>query len=58
MLPVPPASAESDPIVQPINPSNEESLSVCADEVTRVRREVGVGGHLGGQVGVTNVGGI
>ncbi|KAG6827518.1 hypothetical protein H0H92_011459 [Tricholoma furcatifolium] len=34
-----------------------ESLSVFADEVTRVAREVGTEGKLGGQARVTNVGG-
>jgi osomolarity two-component system sensor histidine kinase NIK1 len=34
-----------------------ESLSVFADEVTRVAREVGTEGRLGGQARVTNVGG-
>jgi hypothetical protein len=34
-----------------------ESLSVFADEVTRVAREVGTEGRLGGQANVTNVGG-
>ncbi|KAH9971282.1 hypothetical protein BJV74DRAFT_783695 [Russula compacta] len=34
-----------------------ESLSVFADEVTRVAREVGTDGRLGGQANVTNVGG-
>ncbi len=34
-----------------------ESLSVFADEVTRVAREVGTEGRLGGQAKVTNVGG-
>ena len=34
-----------------------ESLSVFADEVTRVAREVGTEGRLGGQAQVTNVGG-
>ena len=34
-----------------------ENLSVFADEVTRVSREVGTEGQLGGQAGVTNVGG-
>jgi len=34
-----------------------ESLSVFADEVTRVAREVGTEGRLGGQERVTNVGG-
>ena len=34
-----------------------ESLSVFADEVTRVAREVGAGGRLGGRAQVTNVGG-
>jgi len=34
-----------------------ESLSVFADEVTHVSREVGTEGRLGGQAGVTNVGG-
>jgi osomolarity two-component system sensor histidine kinase NIK1 len=33
-----------------------ESLSVFADEVTRVAREVGTEGRLGGQARVTNVG--
>jgi osomolarity two-component system sensor histidine kinase NIK1 len=32
-----------------------ESLSVFADEVTRVAREVGTEGRLGGQSRVTNV---
>jgi hypothetical protein len=41
-----------------MNLMNEESLSVCADEVTRVAREVGMGGRLGGQARVTNVGEI
>jgi osomolarity two-component system sensor histidine kinase NIK1 len=35
-----------------------ESLSVFADEVTRVAREVGTEGRLGGQAHVTNVGGM
>ena len=35
-----------------------ESLSVFADEVTRVAREVGTEGRLGGQANVTNVGGM
>jgi len=35
-----------------------ESLSVFAAEVTRVAKEVGVDGILGGQVCVDNVGGI
>lgn len=34
-----------------------ESLSLFADEVTRVAREVGTEGRLGGQAKVTNVGG-
>jgi osomolarity two-component system sensor histidine kinase NIK1 len=34
-----------------------ESLSVFADEVTRVAREVGTEGRLGGQARVTGVGG-
>lgn len=34
-----------------------ESLSVFADEVTRVAKEVGTEGRLGGQARVTNVGG-
>lgn len=34
-----------------------ESLSVFADEVTRVAREVGTEGRLGGQATVMNVGG-
>ena len=34
-----------------------ESLSVFADEVTRVAREVGTEGRLGGQARVINVGG-
>ena len=34
-----------------------ESLSVFADEVTRVAREVGTEGRLGGQANVTDVGG-
>lgn len=34
-----------------------ESLSLFADEVTRVAREVGTEGRLGGQARVTNVGG-
>ena len=34
-----------------------ESLSVFADEVTRVAREVGTEGKLGGQARVTNVSG-
>ncbi|KAH9911696.1 histidine kinase [Amylocystis lapponica] len=34
-----------------------ESLSVFADEVTRVAKEVGTDGKLGGQARVTNVGG-
>ncbi|KAF8490126.1 hypothetical protein F5888DRAFT_1621258 [Russula emetica] len=34
-----------------------ESLSVFAQEVTRVAREVGTEGRLGGQANVTNVGG-
>jgi len=34
-----------------------ESLSVVADEVTRVAKEVGTEGKLGGQARVTNVGG-
>ena len=34
-----------------------ESLSVFADEVTCVAREVGTEGRLGGQARVTNVGG-
>ncbi|KAI0048454.1 hypothetical protein FA95DRAFT_1490738 [Auriscalpium vulgare] len=34
-----------------------ESLSVFADEVTRVAREVGTEGRLGGQANVANVGG-
>jgi len=34
-----------------------ESLSVFADEVTQVAREVGTEGRLGGQTQVTNVGG-
>jgi osomolarity two-component system sensor histidine kinase NIK1 len=34
-----------------------ESLSVFADEVMRVAREVGTEGRLGGQARVTNVGG-
>ncbi|KAA1473198.1 hypothetical protein DENSPDRAFT_779569 [Dentipellis sp. KUC8613] len=34
-----------------------ESLSVFADEVTRVAREVGTEGRLGGQANVTNVSG-
>ena len=34
-----------------------ESLSVFADEVTRVAREVGTEGRLGGQARVTNVDG-
>jgi osomolarity two-component system sensor histidine kinase NIK1 len=34
-----------------------ESLSVFADEVTRVAREVGTEGRLGGQAQVANVGG-
>lgn len=33
------------------------SLSIFADEVTRVAREVGTEGRLGGQANVTNVGG-
>ena len=33
------------------------SLSIFADEVTRVAREVGTEGRLGGQAKVTNVGG-
>jgi len=41
-----------------MNLTNEASLRVCADEVTRVVREVGSGGRLGGQARVTNVGGI
>ena len=35
-----------------------ESLSVFADEVTRVAREVGTEGRLGGQAHVTGVGGM
>ena len=35
-----------------------ESLRVFADEVTRVIREVGTEGRLGGQARVTNVGGM
>jgi osomolarity two-component system, sensor histidine kinase NIK1 len=35
-----------------------ESLSLFADEVTRVAREVGTEGRLGGQARVTNVGGM
>jgi osomolarity two-component system sensor histidine kinase NIK1 len=35
-----------------------ESLSVFADEVMCVAREVGTEGRLGGQARVTNVGGI
>jgi osomolarity two-component system sensor histidine kinase NIK1 len=34
-----------------------ESLSLFADEVTRVAREVGTEGRLGGQAKVSNVGG-
>lgn len=34
-----------------------ESLSVFADEVTKVAREVGTEGRLGGRARVTNVGG-
>ena len=34
-----------------------ESLRVFADEVTRLAREVGTEGRLGGQARVTNVGG-
>jgi hypothetical protein len=34
-----------------------ESLSIFADEVTRVAREGGTEGRLGGQARVTNVGG-
>ena len=34
-----------------------ESLSIFTDEVTRVAREVGMEGMLGGQAQVTNVGG-
>ena len=34
-----------------------ESLSLFADEVTRVAKEVGTEGLLGGQAQVTNVGG-
>ena len=34
-----------------------ESLSVFADEVTRVAKEVGTDGKLGGQARVTNVSG-
>ncbi len=34
-----------------------ESLNLFADEVTRVAREVGTEGKLGGQARVTNVGG-
>ena len=34
-----------------------ESLRVFADEVTRLAREVGTEGKLGGQARVTNVGG-
>ena len=35
-----------------------ESLRVFADEVTRLAREVGTEGRLGGQARVTNVGGV
>ena len=35
-----------------------ESLSMFADEMTRVAREVGTEGRLGRQAQVTNVGGI
>ena len=34
-----------------------ESLRVFTDEVTRLARELGMEGRLGGQVRVTNVGG-
>jgi osomolarity two-component system sensor histidine kinase NIK1 len=34
-----------------------ESLSVFADKVTRVARDIGTEGQLGGQARVTNVGG-
>lgn len=34
-----------------------DSLSLFADEVTRVAKEVGTDGKLGGQARVTNVGG-
>ncbi|KAI9512578.1 hypothetical protein F5148DRAFT_1162627 [Russula earlei] len=36
----------------------KETLSVFADEVTRVVHEVGTEGRLGGQANVTNVGGL
>ena len=35
-----------------------ESLSVFADEVTRVAKEVGTEGKLGGQARVPGVGGV
>ena len=41
---------------EPVN-GMTESLSLFADEVTRVAKEVGTEGLLGGQAQVTNVGG-